>query len=75
MPMQAIVAEGNECTINGLKVQIKPHHNKDWIKLDKIMSCEHEQKLGRIRMLNPRDLFWGIHWQILHLCRTPKRRF
>lgn len=26
---QAIVAEGNECTINGLKVQIKPHHNKD----------------------------------------------
>jgi len=26
---QAIVAEGNECTINGLKVQIKPHHNKE----------------------------------------------
>jgi len=26
---QAIVEEGNECTINGLKVQIKPHHNKD----------------------------------------------
>eukprot|EP00434_Breviolum_minutum_P034001 symbB.v1.2.030091.t1/scaffold3348.1/size58710/1 len=26
---QAIVAEGNECTINGLKVEIKPHHNKD----------------------------------------------
>ena len=30
MTCQAIVAEGNECTINGLKVQIKPHHNKDW---------------------------------------------
>eukprot|EP00434_Breviolum_minutum_P007734 symbB.v1.2.006822.t1/scaffold379.1/size332124/4 len=26
---QAIVTEGNECTINGLKVQIKPHHNKE----------------------------------------------
>lgn len=26
---QAIVAEGNECTINGIKVQIKPHTNKD----------------------------------------------
>lgn len=26
---QAIVAEGNECTINSIKVQIKPHTNKE----------------------------------------------
>ncbi|CAE7233067.1 unnamed protein product [Symbiodinium pilosum] len=26
---QAIVAEGNECIINGIKVQIKPHTNKE----------------------------------------------
>ena len=27
--LQAIVEEGNECVINGIKVQIKPHTNKD----------------------------------------------
>ena len=50
--VQAIVEDGNECVINGIKVQIKPHTNKDQHDIRNLpcslASCAHAASLPHL---------------------------